>query len=79
MKVCLRIKPVDSHLRQLPVKVITEGGQQKIFYNSDKKGTGSKIFTFKNVHDGKKNQEEVYHNFKSDLIHSVTNGVRKCD
>ena len=76
IQVCLRIKPNGSPFKSKPITFIDSDKKSKIMFNSHKKGTGSKTFVFNSVHAGSGNQEDVYGNFKFDLIQSVIDGVR---
>ena len=82
VKVYLRIKP---HLSQeeaeqpLPMETKVSGGRKKLHFQYRLQQSGTKIFTFDNIFDQAATQEEVYDEFRQDLLNSVVNGVTRAN
>jgi len=77
VKVYLRIKPhlSDEEYTPLPMEVSTSGGRKKLYFQYRLQKSGTKIFSFDNIFTEETSQDEVYNEFRNDLITSVVNGV----
>lgn len=77
VKVYLRIKPHLSEEEQspLPMEVKNQGGRKRLYFQYRLQQNDIKIFSFDEIFQENSSQEEVYDEFRTDLISSIRNGV----